>query len=103
MRWSFETDRKVFIFTHSRRSPLQGAFRWSFPRPEGLGCFVKRFAAEDRGLRFRLRTPEGPYRLAGCRCSIVWIAVVRKRAALSLRTNVNSIRPPQNKCPGLNA
>jgi hypothetical protein len=34
-------DRKVFIFTRSRRSPLQGRFRWSFPRPEDLGCSVK--------------------------------------------------------------
>jgi hypothetical protein len=25
----------------SHRSPPQGGFRWSFPRPEGLGCSVK--------------------------------------------------------------
>ena len=36
-----DMDRKVFIFTRARRSPFQGAFRWSFPRPEGLGCSVK--------------------------------------------------------------
>jgi hypothetical protein len=37
----FDMDRKVFIFTRSLRSPLQGAFRWSFPRLEGLGYSVK--------------------------------------------------------------
>ena len=48
MRRSFDMDRKVFIFTRSRRSPLQDAFLWTFPRPEGLGCSVKPL----RGLRF---------------------------------------------------
>jgi len=41
MRWSFDLDRKACIFTGARRSPLQDGFRWSFPRPEGLGCSVK--------------------------------------------------------------
>jgi len=51
MRWSFDMDRKVFIFTRSRRSPLQGTFRWSFPRPEGLGCSVKPLRGKsDRSL-----------------------------------------------------
>src|SRR5215469_6445671 len=41
MGWSFDMDVMVFIFSRSRRSPLQGGFRWSFPRPEGLGYSVK--------------------------------------------------------------
>ena len=54
MRWSFDMDRKVFIFTRSRQSPLQlqGGFRWSFPRPEGLGS-LDIFQAGSR-------VPEGP-------------------------------------------
>jgi hypothetical protein len=57
MRWSFDMDRKVFIFTRSRRSPLQGGFRWSFPRPEGClkawAILLDRFAVRSNRLVYK--------------------------------------------------
>ena len=60
MRWSLDMDRMAFIFTRSRRSPLQGAFRWSFPRPEGLGCSVKPLRGRGSRLALQTQNPSAP-------------------------------------------
>jgi hypothetical protein len=50
-------DRKVFIFIRSRRSPLQGGFRWSFPRPSGSlkawAVLLNRFAVRSNRLVYK--------------------------------------------------
>jgi hypothetical protein len=34
---------------------LQGAFRWSFPRPEGLGCSVKPLRGSLKSTYIKIR------------------------------------------------
>jgi hypothetical protein len=53
MRWSFDLDRQVFIFTRSLRSPLQGAFDGAFPGLKAWAVLLNRFAVRSDRLVYK--------------------------------------------------